>query len=116
MESQLELEEAEDFQPACRLSLWPQLTGAPPRPPPPSQRPIVPAWLNSRVWPHPGSHFPLGSPSTLARASRGPIKVPVEAAPPGLSEPLFPRWLYGVAGPEGRQRGFSMFGGCLSAK
>lgn len=110
MESQLELEEAEDFQPACGSPCGPSSQG-----------------------PHPGHHhhlrgplFPLGSapgsgptqaPTSLwPGASQGPIKVPVEAVPPGLSEPLFPRWLYGVAGPEGRQRGFSMFGGCLSAK
>lgn len=66
--------------PAC---LWPQLTGATPRPPLPSQRLIVPAWLSSRVWPHPGSHFPLGSPCTLTQASHGPIEVPAEAAPLG---------------------------------
>lgn len=66
--------------------------------------------LPPRVLQHPGQ----GLPGAYGGASRGsPTGGPRQ---PPLSEPLFPHWLCGVAGPEGKQRGFSMFAGWLSAK
>lgn len=49
------------------------------------------------------------------------MEVLAEAAPLGpktasLSEPLFPHWLCGVAEPDRKNRGFSMFAGWLRAK